>query len=86
MTQEELMARLRSTGQQYRAGQFARGGTPEKHMLEVAADLIEELRLQLVDCKTDYDYIQTIHKPDSGFVPWLRNRSTVCVSILEKRV
>ena len=39
--QRELIAKLRYMGKQYAAGQFARGGVPQKHYLEEAADEIE---------------------------------------------
>lgn len=39
--QRELIAKLRYMGKQYAAGQVARGGAPQKHYLEEAADEIE---------------------------------------------
>jgi len=39
--QAALVAKLRYMGKQYAAGQVARGGAPQKHYLEEAADEIE---------------------------------------------
>ena len=43
MSTEAILKKLRYMGQQYGAGKVARGGRPEKHYLEEAADLIEQL-------------------------------------------
>ncbi len=43
MSTEAILKKLRYMGQQYGVGKVARGGRPEKHYLEEAADLIEQL-------------------------------------------
>ena len=53
LTPEQIKQRLRYMGQQYRAVAFARGGEPDKHYLEQAADCIEALEAELAACKQD---------------------------------
>ena len=60
LTPEQIKQRLRYQGKQYGAGAFARGGAPERHYLEQAADRIQELENALLDCTDDYNYLQTI--------------------------
>lgn len=48
---ETLKKRLRYQGQQYANGQMARGGVREPHMLEQAADRIEELERCLLNVR-----------------------------------
>ena len=55
LTPEQIKQRLRYQGKQYSAGAFARGGAPERHYLEQAADRIQELENALSDCADDYN-------------------------------
>ena len=43
MSIEAILQKLRYMGRQYSAGKVSRGGRPEKHYLEEAADLLEQL-------------------------------------------
>ena len=50
---ELLKQRLRYQARQYSAGAFARGGNPEKHIMQKAVDRIEELEKALRDILND---------------------------------
>lgn len=60
LTPEQIKQRLRYMGQQYRAVAFARGGEPDKHYLEQAADCIEALEAELAALRSSTYDKQTI--------------------------
>lgn len=60
LTPEQIRQRLRYQGKQYSAGVFARGGAPERHYLEQAADCIEALEAELAACKRDAEWNRLI--------------------------
>jgi hypothetical protein len=75
LTPEQIKQRLRYQGKQYSAGAFARGGAPERHYLEQAADRIQALENALLDCADDYNYLQHILPPTiDGLHAWLEDR------------
>lgn len=74
LTPEQIKQRLRCQGKQYSAGAFARGGAPERHYLEQAADCIEALEAELFACATDYAYIQTVTPNTASLHTWLEDR------------
>ena len=74
LTPEQLKQRLRYQGKQYSAGAFARGGAPERHYLEQAADRIQELENALADCADDYNYLQTVTPNTNSLHAWLETR------------
>lgn len=74
LTPEQLKQRLRYQGKQYSAGAFARGGAPERHYLEQAADRIHELENALADCADDYNYLQTVTPNTNSLHAWLETR------------
>ena len=74
LTPEQIKQRLRYQGKQYSAGAFARGGAPERHYLEQAADRIQELENALADCADDYNYLQTVTPNTNSLHAWLETR------------
>lgn len=59
---ETLKKRLRYQGRQYANGQFSRGGGPSQpHMLEQAADRIEELERQAEQDRRDAELLRKAH-------------------------
>ena len=80
---DTLKKRLRYQGRQYAAGQAARGGdSREPHMLEQAANRIDRLERELINCKTDYEYLLTITDDKAGLHMWLRMRASVVGALL----
>ena len=74
LTPEQIKQRLRYQGKQYGAGAFARGGAPERHYLEQAADRIQELENALSDCADDYSYLQIVTPNTNSLHAWLETR------------
>ena len=74
LTPEQIKQRLRYQGKQYSAGAFARGGAPERHYLEQAADRIQELENALSDCADDYTYLQIVTPNTNSLHAWLEDR------------
>ena len=74
LTPEQIKQRLRYQGKQYGAGAFARGGAPERHYLEQAADRNQELENAQSDCADDYNYLQTVIPNTNSLHAWLETR------------
>jgi hypothetical protein len=51
-------------------------------MLEQAANRIDVLEREAINCKTDYEYLLTITEDKDGLHRWLRTRAAVVGALL----
>lgn len=62
MSRDQLVARLRYMGRQYASGRVSRGGEPEKHYLEDAADVIEAQAAQIEALTKDAERYREVRR------------------------